>query len=232
MKNKKIYNIIATIKPWNVNFFAKNIDKLKGNWILITSPLQLSISKLKKININNIYFIHWSEIVSRNIYEKYNCISFHMTNLPYGRGGSPLQNLILRGKKSTKISAFRMGAKIDAGPIYLKKKLNLNGSAEEIFIRSTKITFKMIIEINKNRLSPKTQKKSKIFFRRLTKKDNNLVLDKIKNLKELYDRIRMVDAPGYPDAYIESKRFIFNFTKAKKVGKNLYSSVRIIVKKN
>ena len=32
----KSYNIIVTIKPWNINFFKKNIKKLKGNWILIT----------------------------------------------------------------------------------------------------------------------------------------------------------------------------------------------------
>ena len=29
-----------------------------------------------------------------------------MTDLPYGRGGSPLQNLIIRGFESTKISAI------------------------------------------------------------------------------------------------------------------------------
>ena len=121
MKNKN-YNIIVTIKPWNINFFSKNINRLNGNWLLITKPSKLSINKLKKINIENIYFIHWSKIVPSSIYKKYNCISFHMTDLPFGRGGSPLQNLILRKKKFTKISAFKMNNKIDGGPIYLKKK--------------------------------------------------------------------------------------------------------------
>ena len=87
----KSYNIIVTIKPWNINFFKKNIKKLKGNWILITKKKDLTFNKLKKINVKNIYFIHWSNIVSSSIYKKFNCISFHMTDLPYGRGGSPLQ---------------------------------------------------------------------------------------------------------------------------------------------
>lgn len=231
MKNKN-YNIIVTIKPWNINFFSKNINKLNGNWLLITKPSKLSINKLKKINIDNIYFIHWSKIVPSSIYKKYNCISFHMTDLPFGRGGSPLQNLILRKKKFTKISAFKMNNKIDGGPIYLKKKLKLNGSAEEIFVRATKQSFKMIKEINKNKLTPKPQIHSKISFKRLSKKDNILDLQKIKSLDEFYDRIRMVDAPEYPDAYIESKNFIFNFSKAKKIKNILYSSVKIISKKN
>ena len=110
MKNKN-YNIIVTIKPWNIDFFNKNIIKLKGNWILITKPSELTLNKLKKISIDNIYFIHWSKIIPKQIYKRYNCISFHMTDLPYGRGGSPLQNLIIRKQKNTKISAFKVNNK-------------------------------------------------------------------------------------------------------------------------
>tara|TARA_B100001059_G_scaffold232053_1_gene269156 strand:- start:1237 stop:1932 length:696 start_codon:yes stop_codon:yes gene_type:complete len=231
MKNKN-YNIIVTIKPWNIDFFNKNIRKLKGNWILITKPSELTLNKLNKISIDNIYFIHWSRIIPKQIYKRYNCISFHMTDLPYGRGGSPLQNLIIRKQKNTKISAFKVNNKIDGGPIYLKKKLKLNGSAQEIFIRAVKIVFQMIKQINITKLDPKPQKTSKITFKRLTKKDNFLNLKKIKNLDELYDRIRMVDAPEYPDAYTKNKNFIFNFTKVKKIKNVLYSSVKITFSKN
>lgn len=230
MKNKN-YNILVTVKPWNIVFFKKNLDKLKGNWILITKPSNLTAQKLKKINVKNIYFIHWSNIVPKEIYEKYNCISFHMTDLPYGRGGSPLQNLILRKKKNTKISAFRMNNNIDGGPIYLKKKLDLSGSAQKIFIRAAKVTLGMIKQIEKNKFIPKPQKISKISFKRLSKKDNLLDLNKIKNLDDLYDRIRMVDAPDYPDAYIETNNFIFNFYNIKKLKKTLHSSVKIILRK-
>ena len=230
MKNKN-YNIIVTIKPWNIDFFKKNISKLKGNWILITKTSKLSLNELKKINVKNIYFIHWSKFIPKQIYKKYNCISFHMTDLPYGRGGSPLQNLILRKKKITKISAFKVNNKIDGGPIYLKKKLRLGGSAQEIFIRAVKVVFQMIKQIDNIKLDPKPQKVSKITFKRLTKKDNFLNLKKIKNLDELYDRIRMVDAPEYPDAYTKNNKFVFNFTKVKKIKNILYSSVKITFSK-
>ncbi len=56
-----------------------------------------------------------------------------MTDLPYGRGGSPLQNLIQRGHTSTMLTALRCGAGLDTGDVYLKQPLSLHGSAEEIF---------------------------------------------------------------------------------------------------
>ncbi len=58
-----------------------------------------------------------------NIIKNYNCICFHTAPLPYGRGGSPIQNLIKRNYKKTPICALKMSNKIDAGPIFLKKNI-------------------------------------------------------------------------------------------------------------
>jgi methionyl-tRNA formyltransferase len=57
--------------------------------------------------------------------------------LPYGRGGSPLQNLIDLGHKDTFVSALKMTEELDAGAIYLKKPLSLEGLAEEIYMMVT-----------------------------------------------------------------------------------------------
>jgi len=56
-----------------------------------------------------------------------------MTDLPLGRGGSPLQNLIERGIEKTKISALKVEDGVDTGDIFIKEPLNLKGTAEEIF---------------------------------------------------------------------------------------------------
>ena len=124
-----------------------------------------------------------------------------------------------------------MNNKIDGGPIYLKKNLTLDGSAYEIFQRATKIVFSMIKEINNTKIVPKPQSISQISFKRLTRKDNQLDFNKIKNLNEIYDRIRMVDAPGYPCAFEDYKNFVINFYNAKKIRKTLYASVKINIKK-
>ena len=73
-----------------------------------------------------------------------------MTDLPYGRGGSPLQNLIVRGHSETKISALKVEKKLDTGDIYLKKNLSLEGSAQKIFQRANTSIIDMIKEIPVN----------------------------------------------------------------------------------
>ena len=55
-----------------------------------------------------------------------------MTDVPYGRGGSPLQHLILAGHRETKVSALRMVEAFDAGPVYLKAPMDLTTAFDDI----------------------------------------------------------------------------------------------------
>ena len=119
--------LIASHHEWNM----QNFIKLKNNTIsdhslfFIDSSNELSLDHLSSINPRYIFFPHWSHIVSNEILDKYDCVCFHMTDLPFGRGGSPLQNLILNNFSHTKITALKMSDELDAGPIYLKKDLRL-----------------------------------------------------------------------------------------------------------
>ena len=100
--------VIATVKPWNI----KNFKKLKKkNFFLIKDYKKLTYKKLKLINPKYIFFPHWSKKVPQKIIKNFYCICFHETKLPYGRGGSPIQNLILRNVKKSKITAFKMSEK-------------------------------------------------------------------------------------------------------------------------
>ena len=112
--------IVASIKKWHFAEFEKIKNKLPGNWILIKEPKNLNLEYLDKIKPKFIFFPHWSEKVPVEIIEKYECICFHETDLPFGRGGSPIQNLIQNGFSETKITALQMTSELDAGPIYLK----------------------------------------------------------------------------------------------------------------
>ena len=50
----------------------------------------------------------------------------HPSALPKFRGGSPIQNQIIRNIKNSKVTLFKMNEKIDAGPIILSKKVFFN----------------------------------------------------------------------------------------------------------
>lgn len=59
----------------------------------------------------------------------YKCVCFHMTDDSCGRGGLPLQNLLVRGHAETMLVELRMTAGTDARPVYAKRPLSLEGAA-------------------------------------------------------------------------------------------------------
>ena len=125
-------------RKYSLNVFKKLKKKYK-NFILVNGNDNLTLSKIKKINPQFIFFPDWSWIVPNEIIKNYQCICIHESNLPKFRGGSPLQNQIIRGIKKTKSTAFLMNDKLDAGKILLKKDLSLDGTLDEIFHRMEKI---------------------------------------------------------------------------------------------
>jgi methionyl-tRNA formyltransferase len=151
-----------------------------------------------------------------------------MTDLPYGRGGSPLQNLIVRGHKKTKISALKVEKGLDTGDVYLKKELNLEGSAQKIFDRSTSIVLLMIKEIVEKNMTPVKQTGEATLFKRRTPEMSNI--EDVESLNKLYDYIRMLDADGYPKAYLENSSFRFEFSQSELKNDSIEGHVRIIKK--
>ena len=119
-----------------LTYKKENVPKIYDDWdsLVIGSHDELTKEKIDKdasmlscqnftVEPRYIFFPHWSWKIPKEIYEHYECVAFHMTDLPYGRGGSPLQNLIVREKYYTQISAFRVTEGMDEGPIYLKHPL-------------------------------------------------------------------------------------------------------------
>ncbi|WP_418641210.1 methionyl-tRNA formyltransferase [Sulfurimonas sp. ST-27] len=198
--------IIVTIKEWNIaNYFRlKQEYQKKFNFYLITDKSELILEQVQKINPQYIFFPHWSWIIPKEIYQNFECVVFHMTDLPFGRGGSPFQNLIMREIYDTKISALKVNEKIDSGDIYLKENFNLAlGSAEENFIRLSNIIFtKMIPTLLENNIIPQKQQGEITEFRRRKPSESNIQILEKKDLNKMYDFIRMLDAEGYPKAYV------------------------------
>tara|TARA_Y100000310_G_C20653222_1_gene800633 strand:+ start:400 stop:1092 length:693 start_codon:yes stop_codon:yes gene_type:complete len=162
-----------------------------------------------------ILFPHFSERIPRQVYEHYECIGFHMTDLPDGRGGTPLQNLIVAGETETVVTAFRVTEEMDAGPIYLQRPVSLYGSAEEIYLRMSRLSLDMATEIITKRLAPKPQRAmlptDRLFKRR---KPAQSVLPATASLDQVYDHLRMLDADGYPPAFIDWGNLRLEFSQA------------------
>jgi methionyl-tRNA formyltransferase len=212
LHNKKI--MIVTVKKWNIEE-AKKLAFRNKNWKIsvISEREKFNFSRVKKFNPDHIFLPHWSWMIPTEVYENYQCIVFHMTDLPFGRGGSPLQNLIERGFNSTKISAIRVSGCIDGGPVYIKRSLSLRGNAHEIYSRAASIVFEKMIPhiVSKNPRSI-PQKGKIVEFKKRTPSQGDI--SPVKDLKIVYDFIRMLDAEGYPPAFLETKHFRVSFTGA------------------
>lgn len=188
----------------------------------------LCIDVLREIDPTYIFFPHWSYIISDEIFNIYECIIFHMTDVPFGRGGSPLQNLIYRKIYETKISALRCSKELDAGPVYLKRPLSLFGTAEEIYTRAAETVGDMIIEMVETSPFPQVQTGEPTVFKRRKPADSDI--SKVDNLQQVFDYIRMLDADGYPRAFFETKYLRFEFERASLKNGEIRADVRIILK--
>ena len=168
--------------------------------ILLTNPKKLSYNYVKKINPEIIFFPDWSWIVPDQIIDDFTCVCFHESNLPKFRGGSPIQNQIIRGIEKTKSTAFIMTKQLDDGEILLQKDLSLKGSLENIFDRMFRNDYDMIEKIIKGQYKKRKQSGKPSLYKRRKKEDSELMnLDYPK--KYLYNFIRMLSDP-YPNAFL------------------------------
>lgn len=211
MKERESY-LVVTIRPWNISAFEEIISHYPGKWSLITKPENFTLQAVQSLRPRYIFFPHWSEKIPRKIHESYECIGFHETDLPYGRGGSPIQNLIIRGHEETLVSAFRVTDEVDTGPIYLKRPLSLGGRAEDIYGRCSRIVAEMIGEIVESSLLPRPQDGVVSEFKRRTPEESNV--NSCETLSAFYNLVRMLDAPEYPKAFFETEGFRFEFDRA------------------
>jgi len=222
--------VLLSEKEWHIKLYnTLKQDFNEFNWTLIRSKKEFNLGNLKSLAPEKVFIPHWSYLIPDDIFNSFDCVVFHMTDLPYGRGGSPLQNLILNKLKTTKISALKVDSGIDTGDIYLKESLSLSGSAQEIFNRSSLIIGKMIKKIILNEITPTKQVGKPTYFKRRNPSDGDL--SSLSDLDQVFDYIRMLDADGYPRAFVEFKGFRVEFSGVKKSSnKLLNANVRIIKK--
>ena len=204
--------LVIGCRSWNRNLFDEVIRKDEGDWHFIGSRKELTLAKVRAIDPRFIFFLHWSWKVPDEIVDGFECVCFHMTDVPYGRGGSPLQNLIVRGHQDTMVTALRMTHEFDAGPVYFKEPLTLEGRAQDIYIRAGETAARMIARIIQAEIVPVPQTGDVVTFKRRQPEDSDIA--QIPSLSKLYDHIRMLDAEDYPLAFLESGAFRFEFSRA------------------
>ena len=162
--NKKY--LVAGCKPWPYSAYKETLARLPGEWRFVANREDLTSQLVREMAPRFIFFLHWSWKVPAEILESAECVCFHMTDVPYGRGGSPLQNLIVRGHRETQLTALRMTDEVDAGPVYFKEPLSLSGNAEEIYCRASRLSAIIAQRIAREEPTPVPQQGEVVYFTR------------------------------------------------------------------
>lgn len=223
---KKI--VIAAPNPWTQKLVKEFIDKNKNlSVFMVLERDELTYKALENFAPDFVFFPHWSWYIPEEIYENFVCIVFHPSDLPFGRGGTPIQNLIALGHTDTMISAIKVVSKLDAGEVYMKKPLSLQGGGEEILLRMQQIIFdEMIPEIIKKNISPIPQEGNITTFKRRTPQMSEISQEI--SLPRLFDTIRMLDIEGYPKAFIRFGDLKLIFSRPSFKVDGIYADVKII----
>jgi methionyl-tRNA formyltransferase len=205
--------ILCGYRDWAIQIFDeiklfKNIHVVD---IITSNEDYLQKENKFDANVDLILFIGWSWIIPKEITEKFLCLGIHPSDLPFYRGGTPLQHQIINGINKTKITLMTLSsAKLDAGEIWLKEDLDLSGD-------TISTVFNHLVESSVNLLrrffglfpniKPVEQDITKgSYYNRRKPSESKLPINSLKekSLKELYDFIRALTDP-YPNAYIEDE---------------------------
>ncbi len=219
--------LVAGSRPWNRRVWETKLQKLPGQWHFVAEPHELTLERVRSLKPRYLFFLHWSQIVPCEILEAAECVCFHMTDVPYGRGGSPLQNLIERGDRVTKLTALQMTEELDAGPIYAQEELSLEGNAEEIYLRAAFLSAQMCEKIAREEPEPRAQEGEATVFRR--RKPAQSAIPPLESLEKLHDFLRMLDAEGYPHAFLEHHGFRYELRRAALYDGRILADVTITV---
>jgi methionyl-tRNA formyltransferase len=130
---------------------------------------------------------------------KHNLV-LHESDLPKGKGWSPVTWQVLEGKDKIPVTLFEAVEAVDAGPIYAKEYMQLEGTEllPEIKHKQGLVTQKLILDFVKNYSKVKgvEQTGEESFYARRKLKDSEL--DFQKSIAEQFDLLRVCDNERYP----------------------------------
>jgi methionyl-tRNA formyltransferase len=206
--------ILCGYREWAFRIFEKISDNPNINVIATFKSNQEFKEQILTIGIQSIdfiVFIGWSWIIEKEVTQKFLCLGIHPSDLPYFRGGSPLQHQIMRGVTKSKVTLMTLSPdKIDAGEIWLKEDLDLSGdSMNDVFknlITSSSKLLNAFLNEYPGIIAKEQNIKDGTYYKRRKPEESRLSKEDFANktLKELYDFIRSLTDP-YPNAYIEDE---------------------------
>ena len=206
---KKNYLVDVYLTKTNLN--KEILKKIKKKFTIIKKLDFKIVSKIKENKYDLLVVAGWPLIFSKELINaaKYGTINLHAGRLPHYRGGSPLNWQIIEGKKTIYISIIKMVKKIDAGPVYMSKKIMIkrNENINDLYNKVNKLYPNMVLEVIqkiKKNIKPRRQiLKFRRYLKQRTDEDGKIQWKKMTNY-QVFNFVRAITSP-YPGAFYFNK---------------------------
>tara|TARA_B100001057_G_scaffold231301_1_gene231553 strand:+ start:5967 stop:7709 length:1743 start_codon:yes stop_codon:yes gene_type:complete len=217
LKNKKLnVTFLSDQNSWLNTKISSFIYELNSRGIVTNW-----CHDLKDINPSDICFIlSFSKIIPKDILSKSkNNLVVHESDLPKGKGMSPMTWQILEGQDKISVSLIEASEEVDKGQIYSKRIIELEGHelVQEWRDLQAQTTFQLCLDflINYPKIlnERKLQVGEETFYKKRNPKDSELDLSK--SLDDLFPKLRVVDNNKYP-AFFKKGNYTY-YLKIKKM---------------
>lgn len=202
----KVQVLVDNPNSWIIPYAKKLVNSLE-----VLGHESNLIYNHAEIGKGDILCLLGCEKIFKALYKNKHNLVVHESDLPKGKGWSPLTWQILEGKNEIPITLFEAEEGIDSGPIYLQNILQLTGNElnEEIKHKQGEATIDLILKFIKKYPKVKGEKQhgEGSFYPKRTQKDSKL--DIYKSISEQFNLLRVCDNKRYPAWFIyKGKKYI------------------------
>jgi len=207
----RITILIDNPKSWYFTFGISLMEQLQS----LGHKVEI-VERAKDIQRGDIaLFLSCEKIVKNEVLERngYNLV-VHSSDLPEGKGWSPLTYQILEGKHEIVSTLFEAVGKIDAGDIYARATMTFGGDEllDEMHQVQGIMVNEMVLDFVNHPIEGIAQVGEGSFYEKRTPKDSELDIDK--TIAEQFNLLRVVDNDKYPAFfYHRGCKYILHITK-------------------
>lgn len=160
------------------------------------------------------FCLSFSKVLRREIRDRFDhTLVVHASDLPTGKGWSPLSWQVLEGKNQIPVSLFEADDSVDSGPIYARRLIDfegyelIDGLRKKLAETTYDLCSWFVAEYPCSSTQPRMQKGTESFYSRRGPKDSQL--DVTKTIAEQFNLLRIVDNHVYPAFFeLKGRRFV------------------------
>lgn len=232
LNNMKNEMAVVNVKPYKITGLRIAVCSGAGNWVRPFVPAMMVdwlaqghhvswAERAEQLAPADIcFYLGYGSIVGAELLSRHrHNLVVHASDLPTGRGWSPMSWLILEGAARIPVSLFEAAVAVDSGQIYLQRSMECDGSelVEELRARLAGVTVDLCREFVASYPDivqcARPQQGVPTYYPRRSAADSRL--DPDRTISEQFDLLRIVDNDNYP-AWFEFRghRYVIKIEKS------------------